>query len=364
MKHRLISVALVAVFSMFLFTAWQHPNSPKKVYCTELNGDGCVCHTVVRSPWVQVWVEGPDTLRAGQSATYAMYLAKGPAKAGGYNIATRFGTLAILDTISVLLDNEITQRIPLVFPTIHDTIHWYFKYTAPLGKEKDTIYSCGISVNYDGEPSELDEWNYGPKFVVHLIEGSLPVELLAFNGLNFGSENRIQWTTAAETNIKSFTLERSKDGAEWEAVCILPAKNITARNTVYQYNDKLLHAELFRYYRLAGIDFSGKSELIRSISINTSVQRGYEIALKNYPNPFNPATKLSFSLPYQANLKITVYNPQGKKLLEEDLGSYSAGEHQYLFDATAYGSGIYFAVLSGNSGTQSFTKAIKMVCLK
>ncbi|MBI2419212.1 MAG: hypothetical protein HYV28_15190 [Ignavibacteriales bacterium] len=207
-KPYLINALLLSLFAMFVFTAWDSPKTTKKVFCTELNGDGCVCHTVIRSPWVEVKVKGPDTLRAGQSGIYAMYLAKGPALAGGYNIATRFGTLQIMDTISVLLDNEITQRIPLVFPTVHDTIHWYFKYTAPLDKSEDTIYSCGISCNYDGEPSELDEWNYGPKFKVTIIQGGLPVELVSFTGTYFNGANVLQWSTKSEMNNQGFTIER------------------------------------------------------------------------------------------------------------------------------------------------------------
>jgi len=34
--------------------------------CTELNGQGCVCHTVERDYSVNVWVEGPESLMLGK----------------------------------------------------------------------------------------------------------------------------------------------------------------------------------------------------------------------------------------------------------------------------------------------------------
>ncbi|HSL89000.1 MAG TPA: hypothetical protein VK870_06850, partial [Ignavibacteriaceae bacterium] len=39
---------------------------------TELNGNGCVCHSLERDYDVTVWVEGPDTLIAGQTRLYKM----------------------------------------------------------------------------------------------------------------------------------------------------------------------------------------------------------------------------------------------------------------------------------------------------
>ena len=93
---------------------------------TQLNGNGCVCHTTVESPNVNVWIEGPDTMIAGQSAIYKMFMSGGPAIAGGYNVAVRFGLLDTLDNLSILIDNELTQNFPLPFTSTNDTIFWPF----------------------------------------------------------------------------------------------------------------------------------------------------------------------------------------------------------------------------------------------
>jgi len=141
--------------------------------CTELNGYGCVCHTTERDTIVKVWVEGPDSLLVGQTGLYKMFMAGGPAEAGGYNVAGRFGEMVLVDSFSVqhpLALNELTQAFSLPFPTIQDTIYWEFGYTAnESSPEWDTIYSCGLSLVWDSIPDFRDRWNFGPKFPVKIL---------------------------------------------------------------------------------------------------------------------------------------------------------------------------------------------------
>jgi hypothetical protein len=140
--------------------------------CTELNGSGCVCHSVERDTLVHVWVEGPDTLIIGQTGYYKMFLTSGPAEAGGYNVAGRFGEMVLLDTFSFkhpLVPNELTQAFSLPFPSPMDTIYWAFGYTASdTSAAWDTIYSCGLSLVWDSIPDPLDRWNFGAKFLVKI----------------------------------------------------------------------------------------------------------------------------------------------------------------------------------------------------
>jgi len=151
-------------------------NETNLIGCTELNGDppGCVCHTFERDTSVIVWVEGPDTLHIGETGFYTMYLTGGPAEAGGYNVAGRFGQMELVDTFSFrnpLALNELTQAFSLPFPTIEDTIFWNFGYTASdSSAEWDTIYSCAISLVWDTIPDPLDRWNFGQKFPVKILD--------------------------------------------------------------------------------------------------------------------------------------------------------------------------------------------------
>lgn len=68
-----------------------------------------------------------------------------------------------------------------------------------------------------------------------------------------------------------------------------------------------------------------------------------EFALgQNYPNPFNPSTKISFALPADMNVKLTVYNTLGEQVAELVNGAMTAGTYAVDFNAAALPSGIYF----------------------
>lgn len=70
---------------------------------------------------------------------------------------------------------------------------------------------------------------------------------------------------------------------------------------------------------------------------------------QNYPNPFNPETTISFDLPQEAFVKITVYNVVGQKIREIFQGDLQAGTHQVNFNARGLESGVYFYKLESSN---------------
>lgn len=69
--------------------------------------------------------------------------------------------------------------------------------------------------------------------------------------------------------------------------------------------------------------------------------------LANYPNPFNPATTISFSLLEPAVVDLRVYDYLGRAVAVLAQGRFQAGRHSVRFDASDHPSGIYFARLAG-----------------
>jgi len=61
-----------------------------------------------------------------------------------------------------------------------------------------------------------------------------------------------------------------------------------------------------------------------------------------YPNPFNPSTTVSVSLPESAELTVTVFNIAGQRVSTLTDGRLNAGRHEFTFDANGFASGIYF----------------------
>jgi hypothetical protein len=61
----------------------------------------------------------------------------------------------------------------------------------------------------------------------------------------------------------------------------------------------------------------------------------------NYPNPFNPATTIRFSLPQASDVTLEVFNILGQLVLSQRLGVQEAGVHSTQFNASNLASGVY-----------------------
>jgi len=79
----------------------------------------------------------------------------------------------------------------------------------------------------------------------------------------------------------------------------------------------------------------------------------------NYPNPFNPTTRLAFTLPVASNYSFTIFNIGGQ-VVERINGHAQPGRHEVSWDASAEASGVYFYRFE--AGDFSATK--KMMLLK
>ncbi len=80
----------------------------------------------------------------------------------------------------------------------------------------------------------------------------------------------------------------------------------------------------------------------------------------SYPNPFNAATTIAYTLTKATEVEITVWNVNGRLVRTLVNGSQTAGEHRLAFDATKLASGLYFCRLSTPS--EHFTQ--KLVLLR
>lgn len=74
---------------------------------------------------------------------------------------------------------------------------------------------------------------------------------------------------------------------------------------------------------------------------------------QNYPNPFNPSTNITFGLPQQSKINITVYDMLGRKVATVFAGSKPQGFHSVQFDASNLSSGIYIYQLRTDFGVIS-----------
>jgi hypothetical protein len=80
--------------------------------------------------------------------------------------------------------------------------------------------------------------------------------------------------------------------------------------------------------------------------VNDTVQQPYDFRLEqNYPNPFNPATTIRFSIPFDRDASLLIFNILGERVTTLVDGKVVAGNHTIVWDATQFPSGVYFCTL-------------------
>ena len=82
--------------------------------------------------------------------------------------------------------------------------------------------------------------------------------------------------------------------------------------------------------------------------------------LHNYPNPFNPSTTISFSVPRNGHVTINIFDVNGRlvsTLLDDTIGS---GYHNVTWDATEMSAGLYMYTLQA----EGISLSNKMILMK
>ena len=121
-------------------------------------------------------------------------------------------------------------------------------------------------------------------------------------------------------------------------------------NTDQIYTTKILIKDLIN---------SLSQEVDISLQINDELDNNnitpFNYSLKTpYPNPFNPSTIIEFSIPSLENVKIIIYDIQGKEMEVISNQIFNPGNHILEWNADEYASGLYFVKMYSDNfvGTQ------------
>ena len=79
-----------------------------------------------------------------------------------------------------------------------------------------------------------------------------------------------------------------------------------------------------------------------------------------YPNPFNAVTRLAYSLPRAANIRLTVFDVTGREVRTLVEGMQEGGRHEVFFDGAGLPSGLYLVRMESGS----YSAVRKLLLLK
>lgn len=233
-------------------------------------------------------------------------------------------------------------------------------HTTPFNPATDTLYliiqtplfgiSQGLAVGDDSpifdNPDQLERVMFSRVGTSNEFELVMPVQL--------PTENHIGFVLAYVT----------ADGER-----VLNGEGFAAGRRYYRYiqplndedPDDIIWPDSFELnpivWKATDLDFEAPPTYgLTTTNIRESLEQPAAIALhNNFPNPFNPTTNISFTLPMTENVQLNVYNVLGQRVATLVDGMMTAGTHSVNFNAANLASGVYIYQLRAGSFTQSRT---------
>ncbi len=187
----------------------------------------------------------------------------------------------------------------------------------------------------------------------------LPVYLLQFSGTKDGLVNKLQFTTANETNNKGFYIERSADGSKFSSIGYVSTKASNGNSTgnlVYNFIDEKPLAGN-NYYRLKQEDKDGKTTLSNVVAIKNKLSSKIDFE-GLFPNPASNQLTIQVSTPTNEKINILITDLQGK-VVKSQLININTGINNLNLDISSLSSGNYF--IKGICNTGCITTTYKFI---
>lgn len=152
----------------------------------------------------------------------------------------------------------------------------------------------------------------------------------------------------------------------------MPMIGIDATSPLERWGFAILGSDTIFLREEGGAPYNAIDLMIRAVVSGThgideqNPELPKEVALhENYPNPFNPATAITFDLPEETNVELVVYNLLGERVNTLSDGKFKAGTHRVTWagrddNGREVPSGVYLYRLS--AGEKDITR--RMVLIK
>jgi hypothetical protein len=168
----------------------------------------------------------------------------------------------------------------------------------------------------------------------------LPIELISFSAKQSGDKVNINWKTATETNNDYFTIERSADGYQFDAIASIEGAGNSSTANNYEIID---HYPIngINYYRLRQTDYDGKFSYSQVVFVNMNKASDIRIS----PNPTDGIIRIEGE---NINFEdISIFNSLGQNVkfkvsLSEDSDDYM------ILNLDKLPKGIYFIRTQSN----------------
>jgi YVTN family beta-propeller protein len=190
--------------------------------------------------------------------------------------------------------------------------------------------------------------------------GPIAVHLTGFDVEQKGESARVSWRTHVEQGTVGFRILRSEDGRPYERVG--PGLMAAMGPSEYVFVDRDIRPRRRYSYRLEEITNLGTGQVFGPVEFTYMAR--FNIS-QNVPNPFNPETRISFTLPDAEHVRLIIYDVAGRevrRLVDRRLPAdhYTVTWNGKNNRGSSVASGVYFYRIA--AGKNIATK--KMVLLR
>jgi hypothetical protein len=173
---------------------------------------------------------------------------------------------------------------------------------------------------------------------------TVPVELQKFQGHLIEEGIKLIWQTASENNNYGFEIERSYlESGQYQSIGFVFGQGTSTLSNHYMFIDKNVKQGSY-HYRLKQIDANGEYQYIGELLISLTPLKTLSL-WQNYPNPFNSSTKISYTLPRNDFVELTIYDINHCEIESLVNEFQNAGTYQVNWYAKRIPSGIYYCRL-------------------
>ncbi|HLG38121.1 MAG TPA: T9SS type A sorting domain-containing protein, partial [Chitinophagaceae bacterium] len=179
---------------------------------------------------------------------------------------------------------------------------------------------------------------------------TLPVQLLSFTGAERNKMAELQWKSEGENNLSHYTVQRSRDGINYEDIGMVAARGTAG---ILNYNFTDINPNNGRnYYRLALQDHDGSKKLSNIITIAISNKIKYSIQ----PNPFIKVLTIAVENASGQMIHASLSDMSGKMIAQKN--TIASANAVIQFDLPGLSAGIYYLKLNDGTSMKMF-KVIK-----
>jgi hypothetical protein len=192
--------------------------------------------------------------------------------------------------------------------------------------------------------TSFSEWAIGST-----ADNPLPVTLQSFGASVSGRVVHLQWETASDMNFFGFDVEKKEMNGSgtgnWTVAGFVPGTGSSNAPTRYEFSDACRAPGTYTY-RIKMIDKDGTFFYSSESEVHIELLPAAYLLKQNFPNPFNPATTIQFSVALDARATLKIFNTIGKEMTVLFNGAAQAGTvYSFVWNGRMFPSDTYFAVL-------------------